>query len=80
MPVQLNFVMLELLAERPDGCASIEELWREWEEVTESEDTPSRFSELEGIDLLQAGLVVFENDSLYITETGRSVLRGLEGP
>jgi hypothetical protein len=78
MPVQLNFAMLELLAKRPGGCASLDELCREWEEAAVSEDT-GRYSEVEGLNLVQAGLVVFENDILYITEAGRLVLRGLEG-
>ncbi len=76
--MQLTFAMLELLANRPEGRASIEELWCEWEEVAQSQDLANRFSEFEGIDLFQAGLVVCENDSLYITEAGRLVLRGLE--
>ena len=74
--MQLKFAMLETLAKRPGGRASLDELWREWE--AGGQDTAERFSELEGIDILQAGLVVLEDDSLYLTDAGRSVLRALE--
>jgi hypothetical protein len=76
--VQLNFAILEILANRPDGRASIDELWREWEEAAESQDTANRFSkysEYEGIDLIQGGLIVAEGNSVYITDVGRSVLQ-----
>jgi hypothetical protein len=78
MPVQFKFAMLEILARRPDGCASVTELWREWEEAAEGQDTTEPVSELEDIDLLQSGLVVWQDDCLHITDAGRSVLRALE--
>jgi hypothetical protein len=78
MLVQLKFAMLEILAGRPDGCASIDDLWHQWEEAAESQDATGRFSEFEGIDFLQAGLAVLEGDRLRITDNGRLVLRALE--
>jgi hypothetical protein len=79
MPVQFRFAMLELLARRPDGCASIDELWSEWEAIAEDEgSTADRFSEFVETDLLQAGLLVLEGDDLHITDAGRSVLRALD--
>jgi hypothetical protein len=79
MPVQLKFAMLELLARRPDGCASVDELWSEWETIAEDErSTADRFSEFVETELLQAGLVVLEGDDLHITDAGRSVLRALD--
>src|ERR1700746_2066124 len=70
--------MLEILARRPDGRASITELWREWEEAAECRGTTERLSELENVDLLQSGLVVWQDDCLHITDAGRSVLHALE--
>src|ERR1700751_3512614 len=78
MPVQFKLGMLKILARRPDGRASITELWREWEEAGESWDTAERLSELENVDLLQSGLVVWQDDCLHITDAGRSVLSALE--
>jgi hypothetical protein len=78
MLVQLKFAMLEILAGRPDGCASIDDLWHQWEEAAESQDATGHFSEFEGIDFLQAGLAVLEGDRLRITDNGRLVLRALE--
>ena len=76
--MQLKFAMLEILAGRPEGCASIEDLWHEWEQAGQSQDARGRFSEFEGVDLLQAGLVVLEGDRLHIADAGRSVLRALD--
>jgi hypothetical protein len=76
--VQFKFAMLEILARRPDGRASITELWREWEEAAECRGTTERLSELENVDLLQSGLVVWQDDCLHITDAGRSVLHALE--
>jgi hypothetical protein len=78
MPVHLKFAMLEILARRPDGRATIDELWREWEEAVEGQDTATPFSEFESIDLLQSGLVVWQDDCLHLTGAGRSVLRALD--
>ena len=76
--MHLNFAMLEILAQRPDGRATIDELWREWEEAVEGQDAAAPFSEFESVDLLQSALVVWQDDCLYITDAGRSVLRALE--
>src|SRR5689334_3304493 len=78
MPVQFKFAILEILAKRPEGRASIDELWREWEDVAERKDRVGRFPDYEDVDLLEAGLVVLDQKSLQITATGRSVLRALE--
>ena len=76
--MQFKFAMLEILARRPDGRASVTELWREWEEAAERQDTTEQLSELESVDLLQSGLVFWQGDYLHITDAGRSVLRALE--
>jgi hypothetical protein len=78
MPVHLKFAMLEILARRPDGRASIDELWREWEAAAGSYEPADRLSEFEDVEVLQSGLVVSEGDSLHITDAGRSVLRALD--
>src|SRR5579863_610149 len=78
MPVQLKFAMLKILAGRPDGRARIDELRRELEAAADGPDMAGHFSELEGVDVLQAGLVASEDQSLHITDAGRSVLRALE--
>jgi hypothetical protein len=78
MPVHLKFAMLEILARRPDGRASVDELWREWEAAGGSHEPADRLSEFEDVEVLQSGLVVSEGDSLHITDAGRSVLRALD--
>jgi hypothetical protein len=75
--VQVTFAMLEVLAERPDGCAKLDDLLQEMTSA-KGQDRSKRFSELDSVDVLQAGLVVEENESLRITDSGRSVLRALE--
>jgi hypothetical protein len=72
--VQVPFAMLELLAGRPEGRATLDELLPEMEAI---EATSERFRQFDGLDILHAGLVVEENDGLRITEAGRSVLRAL---
>ncbi len=72
--MQVPFAMLELLASRPEGRATLDELLPEMEAI---EATSERFRQFDGLDVLHAGLVVEENDGLRITEAGRSVLRAL---
>jgi hypothetical protein len=76
--LQFKFAMLEILAKRPDGRASITELWRQWENAENQDRTGGDFPEFESVDLLQSGLVVWQDDCLHITDAGRSVLRALE--
>lgn len=75
--MQVPFAMLEILARRPGGCATPDELVREMD-AAEGQETSRRFSEFDSIDTLQAGLVVEDDEGLRITEAGRSVLRALE--
>lgn len=76
--MQFKFAMLEILAKRPEGCATIDELWREWETAAEGKGTADRFLEFENVDVLRTGLVVASDDTLHITDAGRSVVRALE--
>lgn len=75
--MQVTFAMLDILAKRLDGHATLDDLLREMSSA-EGQETSRRFSELDGVDALQTGLVVVDDDGLRITEAGRSVLRAVE--
>jgi hypothetical protein len=75
--VQVSFAMLEFLAKRPEGRGTFDDIYPALV-AREAETTPGRFSDLDSIDALQAGLVVEDTEGLKITEAGRSVLRALE--
>lgn len=69
--------MLEFLASRPDGRATVDEFLKELKAL-KSRQSSEQFSDLDRVDALHAGLMVQENDGLRITEAGRSVLRAVE--
>jgi hypothetical protein len=73
-----KFAMLDILAQRAYGRATLDELQHEMEVSSEVKETAGRFSELDGLDVFQSGLVVPEGDGIRITDAGRSVLRALE--
>ena len=75
--MQFTIEMLEILTKRPGGWATLDELSRE-KVTARRQGASSRFSELCDVDVLEAGLVVEENNGLRITEAGRSVLQALE--
>lgn len=81
--MQSPFAVMEVLAMRPDGRGTLDDVLQEIELLQEMKaangrDTPQRFSELDRIDIVKAGLVAEEGDGLRITEAGRSVLRALD--
>src|SRR5262245_62169008 len=69
--------MLDILAKRVDGRATIDDVLEEMASA-DGQESSAGFPELDGVDVLQAGLVVVEDESLRITEAGRSVLRAIE--
>ncbi len=75
--MQVTFAMLEILARRPEGRGTFDEVHSALA-AREVEATPGRFSDVHSIDAFQAGLVVEDTEGLRITEAGRSVLRALE--
>jgi len=75
--LQIPFAMLEFLASRPDGRATVDEFIQELKAL-KSRQSSEQFSNLDSVDALQTGLVVQENDGLRITEAGRLVLRAVE--
>jgi hypothetical protein len=75
--VHVTFPMLEVLASRPDGRGTLDDVLQEIMS-TKNHDGSKRFAELDNVDPLQAGLVLDQDGQLTITEAGRSVLRALE--
>jgi hypothetical protein len=75
--VHVTFPMLEILASRPDGRGTFDDVLQEIMS-TKNHDGSKRFAELDNVDPLQAGLVLDQDGQLTITEAGRSVLRALE--
>ena len=75
--MQFTFEMLEILTKRPGGWATLDELGREIV-TSHGQEASSRVAELCDVDVLEAGLVVEENNGLRITKAGRSVLQALE--
>jgi hypothetical protein len=79
--VQYNLAILSVLANRPRGHATLDEVRREVEIIIapgEQAEQPERSSAIEDIDILQAGLVIADDNGLRITDAGRSLLRSLE--
>jgi len=79
--VQFKLAILTVLATRPDGRATLDELKGEVEALTADEGQPGDISSaLDDVDIFQSGLVIPDDGGLRITDTGRSALKALEGP
>src|SRR6516164_6748124 len=82
LSIQSKLAMLYILAHRPDGQATLDELEREMKglgECAEQTDKWSEFVELADIDVFRSGLVSCdEQGSFRITEAGQSLLRAIE--
>jgi hypothetical protein len=79
--VQSKLAMLYLLAQRPTGRATLDELKPELEDFGEraiQTEAWGRFAEIEERDIVRSGLVVFDDQGLSITDAGRSFVRALE--
>jgi hypothetical protein len=78
--VQFKLAILTVLATRPDGRATLDELKGEVEALTADADQhEDSSSALDDIDIFQSGLVIPEGSQLRITEAGRSALKAIEG-
>ena len=76
--MQFKLAILSVLATRPDGRATLDELKGEVEALTANADQPdSPASTLDDIDIFQSGLVIPEDGGLRITSMGRSALKAL---
>ena len=79
--MQLKLAILTVLATRPDGRATLDELKSEVEALAANEDRPEDLSSgLDDIDIFQSGLVIREDGGFRITDAGRSALKALKGP
>jgi hypothetical protein len=79
--VEFKLAILTVLATRPDGRATLDELKSEVGALAATGDRPAdRSSALDDIDIFQSGLVVPDDGGLRITDTGRSALKALEDP
>jgi hypothetical protein len=79
--VHFKLAILTVLATRPDGRATLDELKGEVEALTVDEDRLGDISsDLDDIDIFQSGLVIPDDGGLRITDTGRSALKALSGP
>src|SRR6516225_3621473 len=83
LSIQSKLAMLYILAHRPSGQATLDELEREMkglsERAAEQADKLSEFVELADIDVFGSGLVSCdEQGSFRITEVGQSLLRAIE--
>jgi len=79
--VQFKLAILTVLATRPDGRATLDELKGEVEALTaDEEDHHGNISAaLDDIDIFQSGLVIPEGSRLRITEAGQAALKSIEG-
>jgi hypothetical protein len=78
--LQFKLAILTVLATRPDGRATLDELKGEVEALTANEDEPEESSSaLDEIDIFQSGLVTPEDGGFRITDIGRSALKALVG-
>jgi hypothetical protein len=78
--VQFKLAILSVLARRPDGRATLDELRGEVETLTANEDELEELSSaLDEIDIFQSGLVTPDDGGLRITDAGRSALKALVG-
>jgi len=76
--VQFKLAILSVLAKRPDGRATLDELRSEVEALTANDDEPEESSSaLDEIDIFQSGLVTPEDGGFRITDVGRSALKAL---
>ena len=75
--MHFKLAILTILATRPDGRATLDELKGEVEALTANEDQPVS-SALEDLDLFQSGLVIPDDGGLQITDAGRSALKALD--
>jgi hypothetical protein len=79
--VRLRLEVLNVLANRPDGRATLDEVKREAGAIAPSESQAEqlkRFPEIGEIDIFTSGLVFRDSGFLQITEAGRSLLHSLE--
>ncbi|WP_141688024.1 hypothetical protein [Bradyrhizobium paxllaeri] len=79
--MHFKLAILTVLAQRPDGRATLEEVTREVAVLVANEDqaqATEEFSPLGDIDIVQSGLVILESHELQITDAGRSLLSTLE--
>jgi hypothetical protein len=78
--VQLKFAILTALASRPEGRATLDEIRREVEALTESEEGDKEEKRLRAfgdVDIFRSGLVVAEGETFQVTDAGRSALYAL---
>jgi hypothetical protein len=79
--VRLRLEVLNVLANRPDGRATLDEVKWEAGAIAPSESQAEqlkRFPEIGEIDIFTSGLVFRDSGFLQITEAGRSLLHSLE--
>ena len=79
--MRLRLEVLNVLANRPDGRATLDEVKREAGAIALSESQTEqlkRFPEIGEIDIFTSGLVFRDGGFLQITEAGRSLLQSLE--
>ena len=77
--MQFKLAILTVLAGRPGGHAMLDELKREIEARTSSDDEPEEISSaLDEVDIFQSALVIPKDGGLQITDTGRMALKALE--
>ena len=78
--MHFKLAILTVLATRPDGRATLDELKGEVEALTADDQPGDPSSSLDDIDIFKSGLVIPDDGGLRITHAGRSVLKALEGP
>jgi hypothetical protein len=79
--VQFKLAVLTVLATRPDGRATLDELNGEVEVLAADHEHPGNLSSaLDDIDMFQSGLVITDGSGLRITEAGRAALKAIQDP
>jgi hypothetical protein len=79
--VRFKLAILNVLAKRPGGRATFDEVRREVQVIIASGDQTEqlkRFSEFGDIDIFQSGLVLRDDAGLQITDAGLSLLHSFE--
>ncbi len=79
--MRFKLAILNVLAKRPGGHATLDEVRREVQVIFASGDQTEqlkRFSALGDIDIFQSGLVLRDDAGLQITDAGLSLLHSLE--